>query len=72
MEIRKDLKKLGTNIEVDKEGMIMERIRIGSKRTMVGVYVRRGEMRKVINGLKQLMERKKKYEDNNWRFFLTL
>lgn len=60
MEIRKDLKKLGTNIEVDKEGMIMERIRIGSKRTMVGVYVRRGEMRKVINGLKQLMERKKK------------
>lgn len=71
IEIRKDLKVLETNIEMDKEGMIVERIRIGSERTMVGVYVRKRKMRKIINRLEQLMERREEYmyEDNSWRFF---
>ncbi|TGZ46910.1 Uncharacterized protein DBV15_13023 [Temnothorax longispinosus] len=59
MGIRKGLKEKGTEIEIDREGLIAGKVSIGGERwSIVGVYAKKEEMEESLQELGHIMERK--------------
>ncbi|XP_071579341.1 uncharacterized protein [Temnothorax nylanderi] len=59
MGIRKELKEKGTEIEIDREGLIEGKVRIGNENwSIVGVYAKKEEMEEILQELGLIMEKK--------------